>query len=86
MTVDTKTNVYATEIQNRPPRTWRQIAYAIVYFFVFNLGCLAVNASQFLFLLPLRFIPFVQAKSLYDAGIRYSKGAFGTLLGKCLPF
>jgi hypothetical protein len=40
--------------------------------------------SQFVFLLPLRFLPFAPAKSLYDAGIRFSKGAFGTLLSKCL--
>ena len=84
MTADTKSNIYATEIRDRPPRTWQQIGYAILYFFVFNLGCLAVNGSQFLFLLPLRFIPFVPAKSLYDAGIRFSEGAFGTLLSKCL--
>lgn len=84
MTVHTK-STYATEIQDRPPRTWRQIAHAILYFFVFNLGCIAINASQFIFLLPLRFLPFVLAKSLYDAGIRLSKGAFGTLLSKC-PF
>ena len=83
MTVDSKP-IHATEIRDRPPRTWPQIAHAIVYFFVFNLGCLAINVSQFVFLLPLRFIPFVSAKSLYDAGIRLSKGAFGTLLSKCL--
>jgi hypothetical protein len=83
MTVDTK-GVHATEIQDRPPRPWRQTAHAILYFFVFNLGCIAINASQFVFLLPLRFIPFVPAKALYDAGIRFSEGAFGTLLSKCL--
>lgn len=83
MTVDTK-GIHATEIRDRPPRTWRQIAHAILYFFVFNLGCIAINASQFVFLLPLRFIPYAPAKSLYDAGIRFSEGAFGTLLSKCL--
>jgi hypothetical protein len=83
MTVDTK-GIHATEIRHRPPRTWRQIVHAILYFFVFNLGCIVINASQFVFLLPLRFLPYVPAKSLYDAGIRFSKGAFGTLLSKCL--
>ena len=83
MTVDIK-RIHATQIRDRPPRTWRQIANAILYFIVFNIGCLAINASQFAFLLPLRFIPLVPAKSLYDAGIRFSKGAFGTLLSKCL--
>jgi hypothetical protein len=83
MTVDTK-SIHATEVQDRPPRTWRQIAHAILYFFVFNLGNFTIVASQIVFLLPLRLLPFVPAKSLYDAGIRFSKGAFGTLLGKCL--
>jgi len=83
MTVDTK-GIHATEIQDRPPRTWRQIARAVVYFFVFNLACSAMNASQFVLFLPLRFLPFVPAKSLYNAGIRFSEGAFGTLLSKCL--
>ena len=83
MSVDTK-SIHATEIQGRPPRTWRQTAHAILYFFVFNLGCIAINVSQFVFLLPLRFLPFAPAKSLYDAGIRLSEGAFGTLLSKCL--
>lgn len=81
MTVDTK-RIHATEIRDRPPGTWWQTANAILFFFTFNLGCFAINASQFIFLLPLRFLPFVLAKSLYDAGIRFSKGAFGTLLGK----
>lgn len=83
MTVDT-ISIHATEIRDRPPRSWRQIAYGILFFFVFNLGCLAINASQFLFILPLRLIPLVSAKSLYDAGIRFSEGAFGSLLSKCL--
>jgi hypothetical protein len=83
MTVDTQ-RMHATEIRDRPPRTWHQIAHAILYFLVFNLGCIAINASQFVLLLPLRFLPFGTTKSLYDAGIRFSEGAFGTLLSKCL--
>jgi 1-acyl-sn-glycerol-3-phosphate acyltransferase len=39
-----------------------------------------INASQFVVLLPLRCLPLALAKSLYHAGIRLSKGAFGTLL------
>ena len=76
-------DIHATEIWDRPPRTWRRTVHAILYFFVFNMACLVLNASQIVFLLPLRFIPFAPAKSLYDAGIRLSKGAFGTLLSKC---
>jgi hypothetical protein len=82
MTVDTK-RIHATEIQDRPPRTWQQITHAILYFFTFNLGILAIHASQVVCLLPLRLLPFAPAKSLYNAGIRFSKGAFGTLLGNC---
>jgi len=50
---------------------------------VFNLGCVLINAAQFVLLLPLRvlhLLPF--GRRLYDAGIRRSKGAFGTLLGE----
>ena len=46
-----------------------------------------VNLSQFVVLLPLRFLPFPFADSIYHAGIRLSKGSFGTLLsGFFLPF
>jgi hypothetical protein len=83
MTVDSKC-IYATEISNRPPKTWAQTTHAIVYFLVFNLGCLMINASQFV-LLPLRFLPLASAKSLYHTGIRLSEGAFGSLLSKSLP-
>jgi hypothetical protein len=75
-------SIYATQIPDRPPRTWAQTAHAITYFIVFNLGCLMINASQFVVLLPLRCLPLALAKSLYHAGIRLSKGAFGTLLSK----
>jgi len=81
MTVDSK-GIHAIEILNRPPRTWGQMAHAMIFFIVFNFGCIMVNASQFVFLLPLRFLPLVSAKSLYSTGIRLSKGAFGTLLSK----
>lgn len=39
-----------------------------------------VNASQFVFLLPLRVLPFKWSRALYVDGIRYTKGAFGCLL------
>jgi hypothetical protein len=75
-------DVHATEIPNRPPRTWAQTTNAIAYFLVFNLGCIMINASQFLVLLPLRFLPFAPTRSLYHTGIRLSEGAFGTLLSE----
>ena len=76
--------IHATQIPDRPPRKWAQTANAIAYFIVFNLGCLMINTSQFVVLLPLRCLPFALARSLYDSGIRLSKGAFGTLLSKSL--
>jgi len=38
-----------------------------------------INGSQFVFLLPLRALPFKWSRKLYYAGIRYTKGAFGCL-------
>ena len=81
MAVDSK-SIHSIEIANRPPRAWAQTVHAMIYFIVFNLGCLMINASQFVFLLPLRFLPLRSAKSLYGTGIRLSKGAFGALLSK----
>lgn len=75
--------IHGTQIHNRPPRTWTQTAHAIVFFLVFISGCLMINAAQFVFLLPLRFLPLASARSLYYAGIRLSEGAFATLLSKC---
>ncbi len=82
MTATTPTsNAHEYEIAKRPPRTWQQILLAVLFSIVFTLGCVAINAAQFL-LLPLRFLPVTGARSLYDAGQRQSKGAFGTLLGE----
>ena len=83
MTVDHK-GVHTIEIPNRPPRTWAQTIRSTTFFVVFIFGCLMINASQFVFLLPLRFLPLASAKPLYGTGIRLSKGAFGTLISKSL--
>lgn len=73
---------YAIEIAKRPPHTWSQTIQAAIFFTVFSFGCLMVNISQFVALLPLCFLPFSFTNSIYDAGIRLSKGSFGTLLGE----
>lgn len=73
---------HAIEIAKRPPRTWPQSIPAIIFSVVFALGCIMVNLSQFVVLLPLRFLPFAFADSIYHAGIRLSKGSFGTLLSQ----
>ena len=83
MTVDSK-GVHTIEIPNRPQRTWAQTIHATMFFVVFIFGCLMINVSQFVFLLPLRFLPLASARPLYGTGIRHSKGAFSTLLSKSL--
>ena len=78
------TQLHELEIRQRPQKTWPQKIHAFLFVVVFNLGCIMVNGFQFTCLLPLRLLPFPHARRLYDEGIRYSKGAFGTLLGVCL--
>ncbi|KAK0473173.1 acyltransferase-domain-containing protein [Armillaria novae-zelandiae] len=72
--------LYTVPISERPRQPWRRTFSAVLFFLVFNLGCLMINASQFVFLLPLRLLPFKWSRALYVDGIRYTKGAFGCLL------
>ncbi|KAF9535828.1 acyltransferase-domain-containing protein [Crepidotus variabilis] len=69
----------STPIHKRPSISGERKIYAILFAIVFNLGCLLINGSQFVFLLPLRLLPLPWARDLYYAGIRYTKGAFGCL-------
>lgn len=39
-----------------------------------------IHGFQLLFILPLKLVPGPIARKLYDEGIRYTKGAFATLL------
>jgi hypothetical protein len=71
-------------ISERPRKTWAQFSNAVAFGVVFILGCVLINVAQFVLLLPLKMLPF--GRGLYDAGIRRSKGAFGTLLGERLRF
>lgn len=73
--------LHTLEISQRPRRTWAQTLNAILTAIVFLSACLMINASQLVFLLPLRLLPFAWAETAYYEGIRYSKGAFGRLLG-----
>lgn len=73
--------LHALEISKRPRNSWMQTIRAIVFAVVFNIGCIMVNGFQFTVLLPLGLLPFATTKKLYEEGIRYSKGAFGTLIG-----
>ncbi|KAF8167908.1 acyltransferase-domain-containing protein [Crassisporium funariophilum] len=71
--------VYTLPVNERPPRTWGRIIKALLFCILFNLACLMINGSQFVFLLPLRILPFRWSRKSYYAGIRYTKGAFGCL-------
>lgn len=73
--------LHTLEISQRPRRTWAQTLNAILAAIVFLSACLMINGSQFAFLLPLKLLPFAWAETVYYEGIRYSKGAFGRLLG-----
>lgn len=84
--------LHALPISERPRKTWAQFANAVAFGVLFNLGCVLTNVAQFVLLLPLKVLYLVSfGRRLYDAGIRRSKGAFGTLLGEtyfpdALPF
>ncbi|KAF8898523.1 hypothetical protein BD779DRAFT_1607308 [Infundibulicybe gibba] len=76
----TKTPLYTLPVSARPSISWTRTIKAVIFFIMFNFGCVMVNGFQFVFLLPLRLVPFPSARRLYDEGIRYTKGAFGCLL------
>lgn len=81
MATTAKKPLYATPIPVRPRRNWSQTLNAILFTIIFNGGALAIHSAQLLFLLPLKLVPFDLAADLYDETMRYTKGAFGTLLG-----
>ncbi|KAF9056368.1 acyltransferase-domain-containing protein [Panaeolus papilionaceus] len=70
---------YALPIKDRPPVSWFRSFYALLFLIIFNAGCLVINGFQFIFLVPLRLLPFRWSRKLYYSGIRYTKGAFGCL-------
>ena len=74
---------YAVPIAARPRRTWAQAAHGLLFLAVFLFGCAMVNGAQFAVLLPLKLVPSRRARKLYYEGVRYTKGAFGALLGVC---
>lgn len=75
---------HTTPIPSRPRRTWAQTAHSVLFLVVFVFACLMINGSQFVFLLPLKTIPSRRTRKLYYEGVRYTKGAFGALLGAFL--
>lgn len=79
------TPLHALPIADRPKKTWSQTLNAVLYIVMFNLGCLMIFGFQCAVLIPLRLVPVAPARHLYYEGVRYSKGAFGTLVGT-FPF
>ncbi|KIK71227.1 hypothetical protein GYMLUDRAFT_33364 [Collybiopsis luxurians FD-317 M1] len=74
------TSLHSLPISERPSTSFTQKLRALAFVLVFDVGCLMINASQFIFLLPLRLLPFKWSRALYEEGIRHTKGSFACLL------
>lgn len=74
--------LYTIPIAARPAQSWSRLIFALASAIVFDIGCSMINATQFVFLLPLRLLPFTWARELYEEGIRYTKGAAGCLFSE----
>jgi len=72
--------LYTLPISARPPTSWRQTFKSIAFMVLWLFASLMINGSQFVFLLPIRLLPFRWARSLYYEGIRWTKGCCGCLL------
>ncbi|KAI5116740.1 hypothetical protein M0805_000434 [Coniferiporia weirii] len=77
--MEASSNSYALPIAARPPKTWFQLVHGVLALTVFLFGCVMVNATQLIFVLPLRLVPNQRVRELYEKGVRYTKGAFGML-------
>ncbi|EIW86486.1 hypothetical protein CONPUDRAFT_44786 [Coniophora puteana RWD-64-598 SS2] len=73
-------DLHELKITERPPRTWTQTLNAICAGLVFVTSAVLINSFQLVVLLPLRVIPLQATQNLYDEGVRYSKGAFASLI------
>ena len=82
----------SVEIPKRPQKTWWQVVHGALFLIIFIPACVNIVAFQVMFMLPLKFVPLPFAKEAYEEGIRYTKGAFGSLisalfiLGDCLGY
>lgn len=72
--------LHTIPIVERPPKTWFQLIHGIICLTVYLTGCVMVNATQLVFVLPLLLIPGKRARALHEEGVRYTKGAFGKLI------
>ncbi|KAJ3557436.1 hypothetical protein NP233_g11742 [Leucocoprinus birnbaumii] len=75
-----KPGLYSIPISARPPTPWKQTFKAIGFIILWMFAAIMINGSQFVFLLPIRLLPFRSARSLYYEGIRWTKGCLGCLL------
>ena len=85
MTIDAPRQLHQSPIHLRPPRTWTQSLNGVLFLLLFISGCFTIHGFQLLFLLPLKLVPGPNSRKLYDEGIRYTKGAFATLLSASFP-
>lgn len=84
MTANAGSELHMQPISSRPRRAWWQVAHGLTFILVFFFACMMIHGSQLAFLLPLKLIPHPAARTAYYRGVRYSKGAFGSLLGACV--
>lgn len=75
-------HIYSIPIKSRPTKSWFQVLYGTVSIVFFLTGCIMVNATQMLFVMPLRLIPDKRALELHETGVKYTKHAFGVLISK----
>jgi hypothetical protein len=71
---------YAIPIRERSSAPWSRTFQGLLFALTFDLGCLMINGTQFLFL-PLKLVN----SSWYKEAICYTKGAFGCLLSMSTP-
>ncbi|THH10539.1 hypothetical protein EW145_g1245 [Phellinidium pouzarii] len=78
--MNTSRQPYALPIADRPRKSWYQFAHGVVFLIVFLFGCIMINTTQLVFVLPLRLVPNARVRALYEEGVRYTKGSFGMLI------
>lgn len=72
-------SLHSIPIASRSPQS--NFIQAFLYVVAFDLGCILCNATHFV-LAPLLLTSNPSARQLYEEGIRFTKGVFGTLLGE----
>jgi hypothetical protein len=76
-------SIYLKPVHDRPGLDNLQRINTLNFFVLLNFGLLLANITQFL-LLPFNFVPTPWAQDIYQDGIRYTKGALGSLLSQSI--